>query len=152
MQRIFLFAAMLLSSSCLLAQAPAADSVKATINKMFLAMKNGDAVSLKSCFTDSAIMQTIAHDRNGNALVKNESVSAFIAFVGTLPQGAADERITYDAIRVDGALAMAWTPYQFYLNGRFSHCGANSFQLVRTGGEWKIQYIVDTRRKQGCAE
>lgn len=143
---------MLLSSSCILAQAPAADSVKATINKMFLAMKNGDAVSLKSCFTDSAIMQTIAHDRNGNALVKNESVSAFTAFVGTLPQGAADERITYDAIRVDGALAMAWTPYQFYLNGRFSHCGANSFQLVRTGGEWKIQYIVDTRRKQGCAE
>jgi hypothetical protein len=152
MQRIFLFTALLLCSSCLLAQAPATDSVKATINKMFLAMKNGDAVSLKSCFTDSAIMQTIAHDRNGNALVKNESVSAFTAFVGTLPQGAADERIRYDAIRVDGALAMAWTPYQFYLNGRFSHCGANSFQLVRTGGEWKIQYIVDTRRKQGCAE
>jgi hypothetical protein len=152
MQRIFLFTALLLCSSCILAQAPATDSVKATINKMFLAMKNGDAVSLKSCFTDSAIMQTIAHDRNGNALVKNESVSAFTAFVGTLPQGAADERITYDAIRVDGALAMAWTPYQFYLNGRFSHCGANSFQLVRTGGEWKIQYIVDTRRKQGCGE
>jgi hypothetical protein len=143
---------MLLGSSCILAQAPAADSVKATINKMFLAMKNGDAVSLKSCFTDSAIMQTIAHDRNGNALVKNESISAFTAFVGTLPQGAADERITYDAIKVDGPLAMAWTPYQFYLNGRFSHCGANSFQLVRTGGEWKIQYIVDTRRKLGCGE
>jgi hypothetical protein len=152
MQRIFLFATLLLCSSCILAQVPATDSVKATINKMFLAMKNGDAVSLKSCFTDSAIMQTIAHDRNGNALVKNESVSAFTDFVGTLPKDAADERITYDAIRVDGALAMAWTPYQFYLNGRFSHCGANSFQLVRTSGEWKIQYIVDTRRRQGCQE
>ncbi|HNA01067.1 MAG TPA: hypothetical protein PLN49_09415, partial [Ferruginibacter sp.] len=67
-----------------------------------------------------------------------------------LPKDAADERITFDVVRVDGALAIAWTPYKFYFNGKFSHCGVNSFQLVRFNGEWKIQYLIDTRRKAGC--
>jgi hypothetical protein len=37
--------------------------------------------------------------------------------------------------------------YTFYLNGDESHTGTNSFQLVRTSEGWKIQYIIDTRRK-----
>lgn len=45
---------------------------------------------------------------------------------------------------------MVWAPYQFYYKGKFSHCGADSFQLVRINGKWKIQYLVDTRRSQGC--
>ena len=42
------------------------------------------------------------------------------------------------------------TPYKFYVGEKFSHCGVNSFQLVKIRGEWKIQYIIDTRRRQNC--
>ena len=128
----------------------AVDSVKATIDKMFKAMKSSDATLLKSCFADSAILQTIARDKTGNSIVKNEVVADFANVIGTIPKDAADERITYDIVKVDGPLAIAWTPYKFYYNGQFSHCGVNSFQLVRFNGGWKIQYLVDTRRKQGC--
>lgn len=31
--------------------------------------------------------------------------------------------------------------------GKFIHCGANSFQLARLSGEWKIVHLIDTRRK-----
>jgi hypothetical protein len=61
-----------------------------------------------------------------------------------------DERIRFDVIRIDGALAIVWALYQFYYKGKFSHCGADSFQLVRINGKWKIQYLVDTRRSRGC--
>jgi len=44
-------------------------------------------------------------------------------------------------------LATAFTPYQFYYNGKQNHCGANAFTLVRIDGAWKIQSIIDTRRK-----
>ena len=129
----------------------AEDSVKTTINKLFAAMKNGDSKALVECFADSAILQTVA-EKNGNVSVQTEPVKDFADFVGTQKQGDADERITFDMVRTDGALAIAWTPYKFYYKGNFSHCGIDSYQLVRINGMWKIQYLIDTRRKANCGE
>ena len=113
-------------------------------------MKNSDAILLKTAFADSAILQTIGRNAEGKIVVQNESVSEFADFVSKQPKGAADERIVYDVIKIDGALAMVWAPYKFYFNGVFSHCGVDAFQLVKLNGEWKIQYLIDTRRKKGC--
>jgi Putative lumazine-binding len=129
----------------------AEDSVKAAVNKMFTGMKSADAALLNSSFADSAILQTIAGNKDGSIVIKNESTADFIDFVSKLAPGVADERISFETIKIDGPLATAWTPYNFYYNGKFSHCGVNSFQLVRLRGEWKIQYIIDTRRKEGCS-
>ncbi|MFN8305566.1 MAG: nuclear transport factor 2 family protein [Ferruginibacter sp.] len=128
----------------------AEDSVKATINTLFTAMQTSNPDLLKSAFADSAILQTITRNKEGKTIVKTDAVADFANSISKLPKDAADERITFDVVRVDGALAIAWTPYKFYFNGKFSHCGVNSFQLVRFNGEWKIQYLIDTRRKAGC--
>lgn len=126
------------------------DSVKATIDQMFRAMKSSDAALLKECFADSAILQTIGRNKEGQTIIRNEAIAEFIRSVSSMQKDAADERIVYDVVKIDGALAIAWTPYQFYFNGKFSHCGVNSFQLVRLNTGWKIQYIIDTRRRVGC--
>lgn len=128
----------------------AEDSVKTVINKMFTGMKNADASLLKSCFADSMVLQTITRNKEGNLIVKNEDPAGFIDFIRKESPGNADERIVFETIKIDGPLAIAWTTYNFYYKGQFSHCGVNSFQLVRFNGEWKIQYIIDTRRKVGC--
>ena len=128
------------------------DSVKMIVNKMFTAMKSSDRKMLLECFADSAILQSVAQNKEGKASVKNEDINDFARQISTLPKGAADERITFNMIKIDGDLASVWTPYQFYFKGKFSHCGADSFQLVRINGEWKIQYIIDTRRKENCIE
>lgn len=130
----------------------AEDSVKAVVNDLFTAMKNADPVLLKSVFADSAILQTITRNKEGKTEVKTDEVSGFIDFVGKQAKDAADERISFDVIRIDGPLAIVWTPYKFYFNGKFSHCGVNSFQLVRFNGNWKIQYLIDTRRRAGCEQ
>jgi hypothetical protein len=126
------------------------DSVTATVNQLFVAMKNSDGKLLQNCFADSAILQTIVNNKEGKAIVKNESVADFISQVNKIVKGDADERITIDFIKIDGDLAIVWTPYQFYYKGKFSHCGVNSFHLVRIANGWKIQYLIDTRRKSGC--
>ena len=126
------------------------DSVKATINNLFAAMKNADQSLFKTVFSDNAVLQTISRDKDGKTIVVSESVREFGDFVGKLKKDSADERISFETIKIDGPLAIAWTPYNFYFNGKFSHCGVNSFQLVRLNGEWKIQYIIDTRRRAGC--
>jgi hypothetical protein len=126
------------------------DSVKAAVNLLFDGMKTSDAAKIQGSFADSAILQSIAGTKEGKQVIRNESVSAFAASIGKLPKGAADERIQFETIKIDGPLASVWTPYKFYYNGQFSHCGVDSYQLVRLNGQWKIQYLIDTRRKQPC--
>ena len=128
----------------------ASDSIRSTINHFFQAMKTGDTALLRICFADSAILQTIAESKTGEPMVRNETVEAFIKAIGSATKGSLDEQITFGVVKEDGFLGIAWTPYQFYYKGTFSHCGVNSFQLIRTSTGWKIQYIIDTRRRNGC--
>lgn len=128
------------------------DSVKAAVNKLFDAMRASDPAMLQSAFGDSALLQVITRNKEGKVVVRNESVNNFAASISSAPKGALDERISFEMLKIDGPLASVWTPYSFYYNGKFSHCGYNSFQLVRFNNEWKIQYIIDTRRKTGCEE
>jgi hypothetical protein len=151
MKPILIMLTILLFSICLHAQS-AEDSVKAAVNKLFEGMKNADASLVSDSFSDSAILQTIARNKEGKMIIRNEQIKDFTEFVSKQKKGAADERISFETIKIDGPLAIAWIPYKFYYEGKFSHCGVNSFQLVRINGQWKIQYLIDTRRKQGCEE
>lgn len=121
--------------------------IEKPVRTLFTAMKNADAELLKSVFSETAVLQTITKDG-----VKNENLNDFIASVSKMQKNDLDERITIEAIHTDGNLASIFTPYSFYFKGKFSHCGANSFQLVKQNGEWKIQYLIDTRRKDNCKE
>lgn len=149
MKHFFIFLTFITLSFAVKAQ-PAQDSVKNAVNKLFQAMKNSDTTLLKTVFADSAILQTITRNKEGEIKIKNETVGAFATSISQLQKGDADERIEYDVIKIDGPLAIVWTPYKFYYKGVFSHCGVNSFQLVKINDEWKIQYLIDTRRKKGC--
>jgi len=126
------------------------DSVKTAVNLLFDGMKTSDAAKIQSAFADSALLQTIAETKEGKLLIKNESIKDFATSVSKIARGDADERIQFQTIKIDGPLASAWTPYKFYYKGQFSHCGVDSYQLVRLNGQWKIQYLIDTRRKQPC--
>jgi len=126
------------------------DSVKAAVNLLFEAMKSSDGAKLQTAFADSAVLQTIFQTKEGKVVIKNELVKDFAESIGKLEKGVADERIQFDVIRIDGPLAIVWTPYKFYYKGQFLHCGVDSWQLVRLNGVWKIQYLIDTRRKEPC--
>jgi hypothetical protein len=150
MKRIsFLLTVLAVTGTTVVAQSTE-DSVKAAVNLLFTAMKNADAALLKTAFSDSAVLQTITRNKEGNTVVRTDKVSDFADFLGKQQKGDADERIQFETVKIDGPLAIAWTPYTFYYKGKLSHCGVNSFQLVRLNGTWKIQYIIDTRRREGC--
>ena len=48
------------------------------------------------------------------------------------------ERMWDPIIMYRGDLAVAWTTYDFHLNGKFSHCGAESFTLTRVDNRWMV--------------
>ncbi len=128
----------------------AEDSVRAAVNALFTAMKDADAGEIRQVFTDSAILQSIVTNKDGKTITQTDAIAEFAKLIGSLGKGAADERIRIDVIKVDGPLAIVWAPYSFYFKGKFSHCGIDSFQLLRSLGAWKIQYLIDTRRKEPC--
>ncbi|SHG32753.1 nuclear transport factor 2 family protein [Chryseobacterium vrystaatense] len=136
-------AALLFSTFCFGQQN---QEIEKPIRNLFLGMKNADPELMKSAFAENAILQSISKE----GTVKNENVQEFIASVSKFSKDDLDEKIIIDAIHSDGGLASVFTPYSFYFKGKFSHCGANSFQLVKQQNDWKIQYIIDTRRKENC--
>ena len=133
------------------AQSPQSD-VQKVIEILFDGMRAGDSGMVSKAFSTDAIMQTVAKNEAGETVVKQTELAKFLDIVGTPRDEVLDERITSYDIKVDGDLASAWTPYQFYIGEKFSHCGVNSFQLVKTSGQWKIVFIIDTRRKDDCVK
>ncbi|HEX6333349.1 MAG TPA: nuclear transport factor 2 family protein [Flavisolibacter sp.] len=127
------------------------DAIREVINNLFQGMRKSDTSLIRTSFTPDAILQTVARTRDGNVRVRSEVLDSFLVAVARPHPAMLDERIQFETVKVDGDLAMVWTPYAFFIGDTFSHCGVNSFQLVRIGGNWKIQYLIDTRRKQPCA-
>lgn len=122
-------------------------AVQKAIEVMFDGMRAGDSAIVHSVFTNEALMQTIVNNSHGEVQLRTGSLENFLKSVGTPHDKIYDEKILSYDIKVDGEMASAWTPYEFYLGKDFSHRGVNSFQLAKLEGKWKIIYIVDTRRK-----
>lgn len=124
--------------------------IKKPILQFFEGMRKGDSALIQETLAPDAILQSVAVTKEGAVTVRHEDFKKFVTAVTKPHEGVYDERIKFDTIRADDNLAVVWTPYQFYISDKFSHCGVNSFQLVRINNQWKIQYIIDTRRRDNC--
>jgi hypothetical protein len=143
MKKIILLAVLFLTQILIAQDA----EVKKSIDMFFEGMHTADTLKIKSVCTDTMILQSVGEGKNG-AKLTTDKVSEFYKSIADIPKEMKiEERLLNYKIQVDGAMAHAWTPYEFYINGKLSHKGVNSFQLFKDKGIWKIIYIVDTRRK-----
>ena len=118
------------------------DQIKAVILKTFSAMKSVDSVALKSCFTSNAMLHISQLKPEGNTL-REVPAAKFIQNVMTRKPGEMDERVlSWGPILIDQEIATAWVPYEFYLNGKFSHKGVDVFIFVKSGNEFKIKTLL----------
>ena len=125
-------------------------AVKLAVSKLFEGMKKSDTAMIRAAFSSIPILQTVIKNREGKVSVETEPLDSFLVAISKPHTEIYDEQITFDVIKIDAELAIVWAPYKFYLGDKFSHCGVDSFQLIKINGEWKIQYLIDTRRRQGC--
>ncbi|MBD0776488.1 nuclear transport factor 2 family protein [Maribacter sp. ANRC-HE7] len=127
--------------------------IRHTIEAFFEGFHSKDSVLMKQSVMDGVITQTIGASKDGKEVLKAEDFNSFLKSIVQIPDSVDfQERIRSFNIQIDGALANAWTPYEFWYNGNFSHCGVNSFQLFKDNGNWKIIYLIDTRRREGCEQ
>ena len=67
-------------------------------------------------------------------------------------QGELVERFWEPRVMVYGRLATVWTPYDFHVDGAFSHCGINNFSMLQTDDGWKITGVVFSIEVENCEE
>ena len=61
------------------------------------------------------------------------------------------ERWTKDpTVHIRGPIAVVWGEYEFWVDGKFSHCGIDSTDFVKIDGTWKIVNFMWTVEKDGC--
>ena len=127
------------------------NSPKKLVQDFFEAFHAQDTVMLKKFAVDGMQLQSVSIDAEGNTKLTSEDFSKFIHGIASIPaQATFEEKLHEFNIEENGLIATVTTPYSFYYNGNFSHCGVNSFQLVNFSGEWKIVYLIDTRIRKDC--
>jgi len=125
--------------------------VKNTIIKFFDAFHKQDSIAIMALVSEDIVLQSIGKNREGVTEFKKEKFNDFLKSIVSIPKDQKfEEKLLDFKISVDGPMANAWTPYEFWFNDKFSHCGVNSFQLIKLDRSWKIIYLIDTRRREGC--
>jgi hypothetical protein len=123
-------------------------AVLAVVQRLWDGMKARDTAMARSVFDSSAMLSRVVN-RNGEARVQLTPVSEFIQALGRATEPW-NERMFAPEVRIDGPLASVWTEYDFHLGDKFSHCGVDAFQLLKTSAGWKIVALSDTARREGC--
>ncbi len=115
--------------------------------------RSGDTLKMKSVMHSNMTMQKAYLNKEQQNVLLYIKPSDFLKYAATDGQKREwEENLTEYIVNSDGNLAHVWTPYEFYLDGKFSHCGANSFTLVYTDESWKILNLIDSVRIGSCHE
>ena len=120
-------------------------SILLPINNMFNAMREHNREKFLDQFTEQAILERVNNENNLEA----SDLYKFSLFIKETPRYL-DEKIFNTKINQSGNLANAWVPFAFYLDGKLSHCGVNSFQLIKQQEVWKIHYLMDNTFTGDC--
>jgi hypothetical protein len=139
---------MLIAPIFTMGQTTATDSIKTVIHNFFDGMKRKDTAFIRTLVTPGIRMQSVVTTAKGTTKHTEEKIEDWFNQLVSLPASikTIDERITFEQVLVDEAMAMAWTPFRLYLNDTLYSCGVNHFQLVKLNGAWKVNFIIDTRR------
>ncbi|MFQ5702124.1 MAG: nuclear transport factor 2 family protein [Acidobacteriota bacterium] len=123
-------------------------SVIRTVQRFFDAMASHDAAAARDVLLDEGRFVSIRSEQ-GEVIVGGSTHREFLQRLAGMKTGML-ERMWNPAVRLHGRLATLWTAYDFHRGGQFSHCGIDSFSLVRTAAGWKIAGAVYTVESTGC--
>ena len=137
------------------AEARAGDSseeraVLETVQRFFDAIADRDAEAALAVMIPEGRFFSLREENSETAL-RTFTAQEFAHGLETQEQELL-ERFWEPEVRIQGGIAMVWTPYDFYLDGEFHHCGIDAFDLLNDGTGWKITGGVYTVETSGCPD
>ncbi len=120
-------------------------AVTGTVQKLFDAMAAKDGAAIKALVLPGTSLSALR--ANGQTTVT--PIEKFIETISTA-QGSLAERMWDPKVLVEGNIATLWAPYDFHRDGKFTHCGIDVVNLLKTPEGWKIAGLSYTVIQQGC--
>ena len=116
--------------------------VEAVAEALLQGISEGNGQLLEDALHPAAYLMAVPDEGTAR---RQERVE-FIQSVGD-SGGRYLERMWEPRTEVSGPVATVWAPYDFHIDGQFSHCGIDAFQLIRQEDRWVILSVVYTMRR-----
>jgi hypothetical protein len=115
-------------------------------DSLFAAMKAKSFDAIRAVFTAEGQLVAIDKPRDGKGISKTRVFTAESFAKAISEAGGADfiEKMPSKDVKIAGDLAVISGRYTFYVGDKFSHCGTNTFNLVRTQAGWRIANAAST--------
>ncbi len=120
------------------------------VQAFFDAMTDRDVDAMRTLLTTDGIFYGYRETAEGLQITRSAH-AAFVAGIGER-NNTLIERFWDPQILLHDRMAVVWTPYDFYVDGEFSHCGIDNFNFLKTDQGWKITGIVFSMEADDCAE
>ena len=125
-------------------------AVLGAVQRLFDAINSGDTTILRGLLVPGMQLVALADPPPATGRARIQSDSAFAQLLGARRQRY-HERMWQPVVRIQGAIATVWAPYDFHVDGAFSHCGVDTFTLLHSEQGWQIATVVYTVQRTGCA-
>lgn len=140
------------------AQAPSAEqaAILGVIDQFMHAVTSGDNAAMARIRLEGTTTTMERPDPAGGTTIVRRPFPAPPAppAAGSAPAPASAssmrERYWDPVVHVRGRLALVWTPYEFWRDGKTTHCGVDVFELVKQGDTWKIGNVMYTVEPDAC--
>ena len=122
--------------------------VMATVNRFLHSINTGDVALMAEVSRPDSMNYTRIQLSDGTFHTKARPQTHFLEKRENEPKFT--ERIWNPILLVDEQIAVVWAPYDFHIDGEFSHCGIDIFNLLYEEGKWKVANSSWTVIKNGC--
>jgi hypothetical protein len=126
----------------------ARDSVIAAVETFFTTMTARDSAGAAAVMRADGLAHALRYGPD-SVVIRTSPNSGYLATVNR--RGGLLERMWNPTVLIHRDLATVWTPYDFHIDGKFSHCGVDSFLLMREKGRWRVFTVAYTVETTGCA-
>ena len=125
-------------------------AVRDVIKRLFDGMRTRDTTMMRSVFHEEARMYGVGQ----NGAIRVTMPGQWISGVAGAAADLVLDEVLHDVeVRIDGNLATVWAYYDLFVSAdRFSHCGYDAAQLLKSSNGWKIVAIADSRRQTNCRQ
>ena len=124
------------------AQSSDADSkaVIAVADSVLAALSTGDHAALSRLTIDSAVVGGVGL-RDG---VERLTLRTWGLYISRTGASTFTERGFGATARVQDRVAQVWMPYDLYIGDKWSHCGVDTFTLMKNEGRWRVAALIYT--------
>ncbi len=141
-----------LFTTSLLAQTSADErAILTTVDKFFAALGDRDREGLEAVLVADSLNISSSVTGDGATRFSSRNYQELLSALSRPGAEQALERYWDETVLVRRDIAIFWAPYDFHVGAEFSHCGVDSFQLIKRDGSWLITNLSWTIERENCA-